>query len=199
MPLGMQPADGIARCVRMTISEPIDKFHWVGTIETVSGLAANVLDLEPDMINFHDISRSLSHLCRYNGHVPTFYSVAEHSVRVSWWIRREGGSLEEQLTGLMHDAAEAYVGDMVRPLKRHPLIGEQHQILEDRVTQVISKKFGLIYPYPEIVHEADKAMYYWEVENVRTGGQHGWIPNTAREAFTSRYHHLMEDFHARSA
>lgn len=194
----MQPAVGIAWCVKMPSCET-DKFHWVGVIETLSGIAADVVNLDRDMVYFHDITRSLSHICRYNGHIPSFYSVAEHSVRVSWWIRRENGSLEEQLAGLMHDAAEAYVGDMVRPLKRHPIIGYQHQIVEDAVSQVIADKFGFPYPYPDIVHEADKALYYWEVENIRSGLQKGWDPDTARIAFVDRYNYLMADFDARSA
>lgn len=178
--------------------EITDKFHWVGTIETASGIAANVVELSPEMVYFHDITRSLSHLCRYNGHVPSFYSVAEHCVRVSWWVRREGGTLEEQLAGLMHDAPEAYVGDMVRPLKRHPIIGYQHQIIEDEVSKVLAYKFNYPYPYPDIVHEADKALYYWEVENIRTATQKGWSPDSARSAFVDRYHNLMVDFERHS-
>lgn len=196
MPPGTQPVVGIVRCAKMTSTEFVDKFHWIGTIETASGLAANVVELEPEMVYFHDITRSLSHICRYNGHVPSFYSVAEHSVRVSWWIRREGGTTLEQLAGLMHDSAEAYVGDMVRPLKRHPIIGYQHQIVEDSVTSVIAAKFGFPYPFPEIVHEADKALYYWEVETIRSGVQKGWSPDAARSAFFDRYNYLLADLNA---
>lgn len=172
--------------------ESVDKYHWVGTIETYSGTAVDVINLTPEMVNITDIGRSLSNICRYNGHIPSFYSVAEHSVRCGWWVRIEGGSILEQKAALMHDAAEAYVGDMVRPLKRHA-VGKTHQELEDAVTKVIAEKFGLPYPLPDICHEADKATYYWEVENIRSGRRKGWSPDDSYSSFMARFNFLDMD------
>jgi hypothetical protein len=172
-----------------------DKFEWIGTIETASGQAMNVLEPEPGMISLDDVARSLSHICRYNGHVPHFYSVAEHSVRVAWWLRIEGCSLEIQLTGLLHDAAEAYVGDMVRPLKRS-FVGVTHQQVEDKVAEALHSQLGGVYPYPDIIHTADRAVYDWEVSEVRTGHRVGWLPDFAMSMFTSRYHRIIGDLHA---
>lgn len=171
----------------------LDKFYWVGSIETVSGVAFNVLDPTPEMFDIDDIARSLSHICRYNGHLPHFYSVAEHSVRVSWWIRSLGYSPSVQLTGLLHDAAEAYVGDMVRPLKRTTQVGDAHRRLEDRVSEVLHTVFGGIFPHPEIVHDADRAIYDWEVAHIRTGTQRGMHPDEAMDAFLARYHFILSD------
>ena len=169
-----------------------DKFHWVGSIETFGGHVVNVLDIKPEMIHFDDIIQSLSLICRYNGHVPHFYSVGEHSVRVAGWLMGNDASPKMCLTGLLHDAAEAYVGDMVRPLKRTQEIGGAHQQLEERVTEVIMQKFGGLYPYPDIVHEADEKIYRWEVANIRTGDKKGWTPEETRDKFMSTYNYLAK-------
>lgn len=189
MLLDTQRADGTAWF--MDLSE--DKYDWSGVLETLSGTAFDVYMPTVDMVEFRDIAHPLSLICRYNGHIPNFYSVAEHSVRVSWKIRELGGSLMDQMCGLMHDSAEAYVGDMIRPIKRHGELGYYHSNLELGVMQVISDKFGFTFPFPEIVHKADKDLYYWEVKNIRTGKRIGWEPNIALEAFITRYKVIKQD------
>lgn len=73
--------------------------------------------------NLEDISRSLSNMCRFNGHVD-FYSVAEHAVRVSYILEEWGLGLEIQFMGLHHDDTEAYFGDIPSPQKKLLRIGE---------------------------------------------------------------------------
>lgn len=171
----------------MNIDIAKDRWNWVGVIETVTGVRANILDLTHEMINLEDISTSLSHICRYNGHVPHFYSVAEHSVLVANWLEDNGHDPKTILTGLLHDASEAYVGDMVRPLKRHEEYGAAHQRAEEKIAEKISIKYGAHFPFPEPVHEADKQVYYWEVENIRTGKIIGLHPSDAKELFLHAY------------
>jgi hypothetical protein len=171
----------------------LNKFDWVGAIETASGKEFNILNPDAQMFDFQDIATSLSNICRYNGHLPTFYSVAEHSVRVAWWLRAQGQSLDIQLTGLLHDAAEAYVGDMVRPLKRTTELGTPHQRIEENVLAVMHAVYGGIYPHPPIVKQADKAVYEWELEYIRTGKITGMPPTTARQAFMKRYEFIQSD------
>jgi hypothetical protein len=72
---------------------------------------------QADEVRIVDIAHSLSMLCRFNGHCRRFYSVAEHSYWVADRLLHEFGS-DVALVGLLHDAAEAYLGDIVRPLKR---------------------------------------------------------------------------------
>lgn len=170
---------------------PEDKWDWVGSIVTATNMTFNIVDPNPMDVSLSDISYSLSHICRYNGHLPGFYSVAEHSVRVAWSLQDDGYPVEIALTGLLHDAAEAYVGDMVRPLKRHPKFGAAHQELEDRVAKAVHEALGGIYPHPQPVHDADKKIYEWEVKWIRTGLDSGWEPDYARHVFRATYEELL--------
>lgn len=163
------------------------KWDWVGTIETASGNYADILNPEADMLNMEDIATSLSNICRFNGHLPNFYSVAEHSVRVAWWLNDQGYDDDIVLTGLLHDAAEAYVGDMMRPLKRVPEMEAVFRPIEDAMMKKIHQKFGGIYPHPEMIHQADRAVYLWETENIRSGQQLGFSPDLAYEMFMGAY------------
>lgn len=175
---------------------PSDKYEWVGTIETFTGRAVDVVNFTPEQVDLEDIVQSLSLICRYNGHIPSFYSVAEHSVRVAWYLKKQAAPLEVQLGGLLHDAAEAYVGDMIRPLKRHPEVGTLHQRLEKRVSDAIGIALGGDL-HSALVSEADMALYYWEVENIRTGHRVGWTPEEARKNFMFRYNYIKSDMEKR--
>lgn len=165
----------------LTIAE--DRWNWVGVIETVSGIKADIFNMTDSMFDIEDIATSLSNICRYNGHLPHFYSVAEHSVLVADWLNDSGHDRKTILTGLLHDASEAYVGDMVRPLKRHQEYGVAHQRIEELIAEKISAKYGAHFPYPEAVHEADKQVYYWEVEHIRSGKVVGLHPRDAKDLF----------------
>ena len=83
-------------------------------ILTSSGEVFSFDHINPKSIEIGDIAHSLSQLCRYTGHTPTFYSVAQHSLLVS---EKMPGGPPEKLVGLLHDAAEAYVNDLASPLK----------------------------------------------------------------------------------
>src|SRR5262245_27549306 len=98
-------------------------------MQTISGRKFWPLDPRPEEVCIEDIGHALSLVCRFGGHCHTFYSVAEHSVRVSLLAEDMAKSSAHwtdenirmiALSGLLHDAAEAYIGDMVRPLKRQP-------------------------------------------------------------------------------
>lgn len=90
-------------------------------------------------IEIEDIAHALSHICRYNGHCRKFYSVAEHSVLVSRIIRKMWpDDLEAIWAGLLHDATEAYVGDVTTPLK---VTMPKFMELEDSIAAQIAKTF----------------------------------------------------------
>lgn len=115
------------------------------------GLAFDFADPRPEAIDIEDIAWSLSQMLRFNGHTRFAYSVAAHSIGVSYLV-----PAEDAFEGLMHDAAEAYVGDVVRPLKK--LLGRAFGDLEDRIEQIIAAKFGLRWPWPPSVKVADMRM-----------------------------------------
>lgn len=116
-------------------------------IQTFTGRQFWPLSPHVDDIVIEDIAHALSNKCRYGGHTRRFYSVAEHSVLVA---RR--ASPEHRLTALLHDASEAYLADVPRPVKPF-LTG--YAALEQTLDEVIAERFGLTYPWPHEVHELD--------------------------------------------
>lgn len=110
---------------------------WVrgSWMQTFTGRQFYPLAPEVDDIDIADIAHALSLICRYGGHVDRFYSVAEHCVLVSQSV-----PAHDAMWGLLHDAAEAYVGDMVRPLKHHM---PDYRLIEDRLLRVIAEHFGM--------------------------------------------------------
>lgn len=111
--------------------------------QTYTGKQVWPLDLRPEEICLEDIAHSLALQCRYNGHIKSFFSVAQHSVLVAQGLRDQGHDVGIQCIGLLHDAAEAYLGDMIRPLKRS---GFMHEFLQakHRAELVIGEVFGLV-------------------------------------------------------
>ena len=175
--------------------KPADNLHgWVGSIVTVTGDEFDIANPKPEQVDVAVIAHALSMQCRYNGHVPTFYSVAEHSVRVAQWLEDHGQPVQVCLTGLFHDAAEAYVGDMVRPMKRMPVLGEEFLRIEANVAAAISLAVDLPLAdgdMPEIVHDADKALFEWETVHIRSGRLTGWRWRYARDQFIAEFDRLV--------
>lgn len=116
-------------------------------ILTHSGKHFDLIDPQPDMVDALDIAHALSFACRYAGHCDYFYSVAQHSVLVSEIVPPELA-----LEGLLHDAAEAYIGDVTRPLK---LLLPDYRAIEHRVDQAIRAAFDLPGLPSREVKEAD--------------------------------------------
>lgn len=126
-------------------------------ITTWTGQSINLLDPDPDTIIIEDIAWSLSHLCRFTGHTSVPFSVAEHSINVS------NNFSDLALEGLLHDAQEAYIGDVSSPLKS--LLPEYKKI-EKKFESVIRKKFGLTTDEDSwrLIKEADKEALQEELE-----------------------------------
>lgn len=121
-----------------------------------SGELMDPLHPKVEDIEITDIAHALARQVRYNGHVGHHLSVARHSIWVYRRLADTGESPVVQLAGLLHDAAEAYLGDMIRPLKHGPTIGRAYATAEARLESVIAKRFGLPYPYPPAVRAADR-------------------------------------------
>lgn len=124
-------------------------------ISLANGDFFDFLSPEKHKFDIECIAYSLSNQCRYTGHSSSFYSVAEHSVIVSKLVTDPA----LRLTGLLHDASEAFVGDVASPLKQ---LLPDFKSIEERVQQALAKYFKLPYPFPEEIHLADKAAYRTE-------------------------------------
>ena len=134
--------------------ELVDDWHRAAWMQTFTGRAFRPWHAGPDDIDPRDIARSLSMQCRYNGHVSRFYSVAEHAVLMTQWFY-EQGDRESALWALLHDAAEAYIGDMVRPLKITDEM-QAYRELDDTLTGLIAFRFGANgLSMPDAVRAAD--------------------------------------------
>lgn len=123
------------------------------TILTRSGKLFDYMAPTADMVELDDIAHALSNLCRFTGHCDRFYSVAEHSVLVSRLVPNDLA-----LAGLLHDATEAYCGDVNSPLKS--LLGA-YRAIEARVAAVIEEKFKVKFGHP-FVKNADTLAYLAE-------------------------------------
>lgn len=166
-------------------------------IQTFSGKRFDLLDPTPDMICIGDIAHSLAYQCRYNGHTTRHYSVAEHCLHMSHLVPREFAML-----ALMHDAVEAYVGDLPRPFK---MIFPEWEVIEERIWAVISARFDLPYHIPKEVKDLDLRICLAEREQLMTPSDYDWeIPgatpfisdvlgmtaDAAETCFLTRFHGL---------
>lgn len=168
------------------------------TISLNSGDYFDFLAPEASPIRIEDIAHALAMTCRFGGHCEQFYSVAEHSVHVSRHV-----PFGMELTALLHDAAEAYCGDVVKPLK--DLLPE-YKILEERVEAAVFARFNCFFPLPPQVKEIDVRMLATEYRQLMvnrdewesTRGRaalpvkiQAWGPAEAKRRFLARYHEIV--------
>lgn len=130
----------------------------MGWIQTYTGRQFWPLQPQAEHIDIRDIAHSLAMQCRFNGHCRGFYSVAQHSVLVSQVVPPH-----DALWGLLHDAAEAYISDLPRPLK-HTAPG--FRAAEEQLLGVIMAAFGLPAEMPAAVAWADDALLATEMREL---------------------------------
>ncbi len=137
--------------------------------QTYTGRRFWPLDPRPEDVEIEDIAHALSQVCRFGGHCKEFYSVAEHCVRAADFV-----SDEHKLVALLHDATEAYIGDVIRPLKRQLVdYGE----IEQRVAHAIGQAFGLgmqLVEFPPCVEDADEIMLATEARDLMAAPPVPW-------------------------
>ena len=146
-----------------TISKDGDRGDW---IQTWSGGLFYPLDPQPDEIHIEDIAHALSLICRFNGHCDRFYSVAQHSIIIACLA-----SPENALWGLLHDAAECYVADMPRPVKR---CIPGYKKIELDVEAAVANRFGLPPVMPTEIKELDHAMLALEASQLMKVAPKDW-------------------------
>jgi hypothetical protein len=173
-------------------------------LQTVSGRWVNPFDPDPEQLDIDDIARALGNLCRFGGHSRVFYSVAQHSVIVSRLVEERGGDVEDAFAALMHDATEAYLGDMPHPLKHRSALGAAFREAEKDLERTIQARFRIKPDVPEI-KRVDRALlaterrifsgenWHWPeldgVEPLDLDVQ-AWPPAEAARAFAERYAEL---------
>lgn len=165
-------------------------------VQAHSGRAFYPSDPRPEDIGIEDIAHSLSLQCRFGGHSTVSYSVADHCIRVS-----DNVPASDALWGLLHDASEAYLVDVPRPVKAL-LVG--YREIEERVMAAVCVKFGLPIKRPESVHLADEILLATEARDLMKPSRVAWPPmprplderitprsaEQARVAFLNRFERL---------
>lgn len=171
-------------------------------IHTFTGRLVNPLDLQPEDVDIVDIAHALARQCRFSGHTKEFYSVAQHSVICSKIV--ESGFERD---ALMHDASEAYLQDVARPLKIHPSFGQSYRGAEKRAEKVIAGVFGTNFPMKPEVKVADNLALVTEARDLMHGTAKwsqfyqeipplsevivAWTPRRAEREFLERYQKLF--------
>nr|WP_318380469.1 HD family hydrolase [uncultured Enterobacter sp.]DAL63537.1 MAG TPA_asm: putative hydrolases of HD superfamily [Caudoviricetes sp.] len=136
-------------------------------IQTLSGKHFDYLNAQTDDVDIEDIATALSNICRFAGHLPEFYSVAQHSVLCSQIV-----PTEYAFEALLHDAAEAYCLDIPAPLKR--LLPDYRRI-ETLVDDLIRSKFGLPLHQSDLVKYADLTMLATERRDLEIDDGTPWL------------------------
>jgi uncharacterized protein len=165
-----------------------------------SGRSFHILHPSPDEFTSNDIAHGLSNICRYTGHTDRFYSVAQHCCHVHDVL-----PLEYRLWGLLHDASEAFIGDVSTPLKS---LLPDYRAIEANIMRCILTKYHLSTEMPSIIKSADTALLLHEVDyllpsvkvddwnidgkrikNFKIVGT--WLPQQARFEFLKRLNDLV--------
>jgi hypothetical protein len=166
------------------------KGDWM---QTATGRQFWPLDPRPEEIHIEDIAAALSKLCRYGGHCKRFYSVAEHCV-----LMAHAAPDGLHLAALLHDASEAYLSDVIRPIKRHLT---NYERIEADLEKAIARRFCLAWPMPAfvkrmdnmiLVDERDQAMRKppadWSLSEPALGVQlQFWTPEKAEFEFLAAF------------
>jgi len=164
-------------------SEKEDEMEPETWIETITGKRIDPIHIQAEDICIEDIAKPLSQLCRFTGQCSRFYSVGQHSVHVADMVEgdmsREITDIERInhtcLAALLHDAAEAYTNDIVRPIK-YSLRGLKE--IDDYITGRIMLKFGCIGVEWDLIKKADNVMMATEAYSLMPSKGKGWyLPN----------------------
>ena len=133
-----------------------------------SGRTVDALHLDPMTVHVADIARTLSQICRWNGQVRHFYSVAQHSLMLAWylWDDLHAGP-EAALWGLLHDAGEAYAGGDARADLRW--FAPRLVALQEECLRSVARAFSLPWPMPAVVDEVDHRIRADEWDALKVG------------------------------
>lgn len=161
--------------------------HTGNTIRTFKGNYVDVFSPDAATIDIEDIAHGLSNTCRFGGHTYNFYSVGQHSVSVS---RHQLVPDDLKMTALLHDATEAYMCDMPRPIKRNL---SEYKRAEDNLMLVIANKFGIEFPFPDIIKTIDRLQLEIEHEHIMIKKNYACLSPMDAKAEFLYYYKLYTD------
>jgi hypothetical protein len=155
-------------------------------IRTYAGHYLNPFLPDPEKIWAEDIAHALAHQCRFGGHLPVFYSVAQHSVEVSRHV-----APQHAMAALLHDASEAYLLDMPSPIKRRL---SDYKAVEDIMMRAIAERYHFEFPLHESIKRVDNIMCEVEWHQLMLKGKPGdlhLIPHhNPKQLFLDRFREL---------
>ena len=172
-------------------------------IATYTGKQFYLLSPKLEDIDIIDIAHGLAMQCRWTGQCKFHYSIAQHSYYCSFL-----GPDSEAFDRLMHDDAEAYIGDLNRPLKHYTEAGVAYRRQEAIIENAIAERYGLLMPQPPSVKLADNSMLFAEKNQIMSMGfemsaaggdrydeDNGikierWSPEKAEQMFLKRFEEL---------
>ena len=163
-------------------------------ITTYTGKHFKPMQPDPDLIRIADIAHALSLICRGNGHVHTFWSVGQHCICCAKEAAARGLPDRMVLACLLHDASEAYLSDIIRPVKVHL---SNYLEIEEQIMQTILTHFHLGDLTPEehaLWHQIDDEMLSQELKSLMNG-EHEMVPVplTSEPDFRERPHEEVEE------
>lgn len=131
---------------------------YTGGIATYTGRIMFPLTPSAEDICIEDIAHSLALQCRFTGHTRYHYSVGQHSWAVSYFVPEKWA-----MWGLLHDATEAYLSDIARPVKS---LWPEYKGMEDKIMRAVAERFDLepIFPMPDAVAEVDDLLLGNEIK-----------------------------------
>lgn len=176
----------------------IDTFGCIkNTIKVSAGHYVDLASPDPETIEIKSIAAALSKTCRFGGHCPKYYTVAEHCIHAVGLAFQDHVTCDVLRTILLHDATEAYVGDVVKPLKA---MLPEYQVIESNIEQAVSARFNVDFVrYGDVVKRYDRLMLkaekiqMWPEDREEWFGFAGlehrpvnfqyWSPSVAEEEF----------------
>lgn len=140
-------------------------------IQTFTGKAFDLVNIDSNKIDIRDVAHALSNLCRFGGHCKTFYSVAQHSILAANWIKHQGYDKNVIISALLHDASEAYLVDIPRPIK---LMLPDYKILEEKIETAIKYKYKLPIAKHYAIKKIDDILLMTEKRDLMVKGEQDW-------------------------
>lgn len=175
-------------CIMMIVpnsDEQVETLNTPDCIRTRVGGFLNFRNPQPNQISIVDIAFGLSRMCRFAGHTMQFYSVAQHCCDVC-----DLAPESLKLQALLHDASEAYIGDIAKPIKE---MLPDYQALENRIMTVIAQKFDFQWPLHQMVKNIDAFYLKYEWKNaVLSDRIKPWSELEARSQFLDRFKRLIQ-------